>query len=502
MVDKGRASTMREQQQWPADRVPSHKTLDTWTELEQSTTSDPVQCAVEQELTRLLNIGPPYFDPVSQTADWGILEGLPTNYSKNGQPGPMTLVYGRAEGATASSGAPCVDTEKVWDTANSDGIWSASKLLTAVTALAVVDDDSNDLTLDTPLHVYFEYWTDNPDDPRSAVTLKHLLSQTAGFGDHGCCKVHTGQLDKLDLYKPVINDTISYASCAKMGYQTAYAKHSTGVNYESPNSGAVIPPFNKGDQAPQSGVVYPAESEVRPGSYFSYNDLNWQLTVALVEQVTGLSFDGAVGRYVRSKLQIGKEEMQLPPPHGDPAGGWLSSASAFGKVVAAVFDNSLLSKQTTDAMDTPWTKVWNTTSLTVQLIRQDPSSNFYNDVEGYTGQFAEWGLGNIVLCLNHGCDGTNAHYMLGGRGFGFWYDRRNEYWAVLARGAPYCFLNNDCSGFFPGPGLANEFHWGTAYSQQAMGMLAAKMVATYNMTHGVVSPSTECVSRQCAAEDY
>merc|ERR1711988_832610 len=101
-----------------------------------------------------------------------------------GKPGPMTLIVGDSDGQDAVLGSPCASPEKVYDTPNQDSMWSATKLITSITIGILVDQDK--LHYDAPMSEYFEWWTKDAKDPRSKITLKHILSQTAGFGDHAC----------------------------------------------------------------------------------------------------------------------------------------------------------------------------------------------------------------------------------------------------------------------------------------------------------------------------
>lgn len=40
---------------------------------------------------------------------------------------------------------------------------------------------SGKLSFDDFVYQYFDYWTQDPDDPRSRIQLKHLLSFTSGM---------------------------------------------------------------------------------------------------------------------------------------------------------------------------------------------------------------------------------------------------------------------------------------------------------------------------------
>ncbi len=67
-------------------------------------------------------------------------------------------------------------------------IASASKWLTSATIVALVEQGV--MALDDPPQQYLSYWSTDPADPRSRITLAQLLSFTAGFhrgpGEPGC----------------------------------------------------------------------------------------------------------------------------------------------------------------------------------------------------------------------------------------------------------------------------------------------------------------------------
>ena len=55
--------------------------------------------------------------------------------------------------------------------------WPAAMMLAGAVA------DGTILSLDDPVHRYLKWWTISQQDPRSRVTLRHLLTFTSGFGD-------------------------------------------------------------------------------------------------------------------------------------------------------------------------------------------------------------------------------------------------------------------------------------------------------------------------------
>ena len=60
-------------------------------------------------------------------------------------------------------------------------IYSSSKWVAGVAILGAVG--SGALGLDDPASQHLRWWTDRPEDPRSAVTLRHLLGFTSGYSE-------------------------------------------------------------------------------------------------------------------------------------------------------------------------------------------------------------------------------------------------------------------------------------------------------------------------------
>lgn len=121
-------------------------------------------------------------------------------------------------------------------------IASASKWLTGATLLALVDQGV--LSLEDSPQRYLSYWTDDPQDPRSRITLEQLLSFTAGFhrdpSDAGC----------------IGNESLTLQACVAELYDE-------GVDAE-------------------------------PGTTFYYGPVHMQVAAAMAEIATGQSFSEVV----------------------------------------------------------------------------------------------------------------------------------------------------------------------------------------------------------------
>ena len=67
------------------------------------------------------------------------------------------------------------------------GIASATKWVSGVMVMATVERGLGGLALDDLAFERLDYWTRDPEDPRSRVTLRHLLSFTSGMAGSTAC---------------------------------------------------------------------------------------------------------------------------------------------------------------------------------------------------------------------------------------------------------------------------------------------------------------------------
>merc|ERR1711998_626838 len=98
----------------------------------------------------------------------------------------INVVFGDARGMDAELGYPCFEKGYPWDIADNtmqsggrfipggDSVWSAAKIITGFTIGVLVDKGI--LDYDSPMHHYFDWWSSDPSDPRSQVTLKYILA--------------------------------------------------------------------------------------------------------------------------------------------------------------------------------------------------------------------------------------------------------------------------------------------------------------------------------------
>ena len=94
-----------------------------------------------------------------------------------------------------TKGATTFDTEMT--------IFSSTKWVSGVTIMSAVQEGL--LSLDDPASQWLQYWTTDPADPRSRVTLRHLLSFTSGMSGSTACPaemVRTYLACRSQIYRP------------------------------------------------------------------------------------------------------------------------------------------------------------------------------------------------------------------------------------------------------------------------------------------------------------
>ena len=126
-------------------------------------------------------------------------------------------------------------------------------------------------SLDDLASKYVPWWSKDPKDLKSTVTLRHLLSFTSAFGG--------GVPGQENTTKTCMdsNKTTDYMACAREIY------HQTNL----------------------SGT---------PGIDFSYNSIHLQLAGAIAISVTGLDIQGVLKKYLFDAYSMGETSCALPSP--------------------------------------------------------------------------------------------------------------------------------------------------------------------------------------------
>jgi CubicO group peptidase (beta-lactamase class C family) len=169
---------------------------------------------------------------------------------------------------------------------------SASKMMAGLTILKMVQDGQMSLT-DSPQR-YLPYWTTNPGDPRSRITLAQLLAFTSGFNlseTPGNC---------------IANPATTLQACAQDYYN--------------------------------QGITS------APGATFGYGNAHLQIAGAMAEIAGGKAFSQLFRDKVATPLAIGPVTGINFPSAANPrvAGGGTSTGEDYARMLEGVLLNRLL----------------------------------------------------------------------------------------------------------------------------------------------------------------
>ena len=199
----------------------------------------------------------------------------------------MLLLVGTADGLVFTHSKGEIDPDDAYPIA------SASKWYTAVLVLRLVEVDL--LALDDHPHDYLDFWTDDPNDLRSHVTVTHLLSFTSGFDDSSRC---------------FADDTAGYTNTACVQ------------------------------------EIYESSHQWGAGEFFFYGNAHMHILGVMVEAVTGMSYNAAFRHYVADPLGMSAATVFDFPSESNPmaAGGATSTAADYYRFVEALFNGTFLAE--------------------------------------------------------------------------------------------------------------------------------------------------------------
>ena len=250
-------------------------------------------------------------------------------------------------------------------------IASATKWLAAMVIMDLVEQGV--MSLDDHPQDYLVWWTTNPADPRSEITLEQLLSFTAGF--------NTGPFDA----SCVTDGSITLDDCARAFYD--------------------------------GGLAY------LPGSTFYYGPAHLQVAGRMAEVATQLAFADLA--LLQQTLRFGLQSTAFLVPVGaNPriSGGAVSSAEDYGVLMQSILSGSYLSG-VLDEMERDRTGP-------PVVIGARPSAIDNNNVD------FRYALGHWRECeqptWDSSCDSRHLSSSPGAFGWNPWIDFDNDYYGIIA----------------------------------------------------------------------
>ena len=257
---------------------------------------------------------------------------------------------------------------------------SASKMVFVVRVMQEVEKGT--LGLNDPVHKYLEYWTKDSKDPRSRVTLFHLLSFQSGY---------TFGLSKFDScwLKPLSN----FSACVERLYHS-----------------------------------FPLGAE--PGTVWDYNEFHNQVAAAVLEKALGRPLGTFLSEDLKSWNMTHSHYADHFGPGGpDVSGDLVTTAIDYEQFMVRYFGGRLVSNKTMSFMEEDhMPKRCSLPSLALVMPQ------------------GHYGIGNWWLCpdlypglhrtslgpLPKRCREAQVHSDQGI--FGFWpvWDRRLNYWMLFA----------------------------------------------------------------------
>lgn len=221
-------------------------------------------------------------DTAAKSAEWAKLDAaIAASGIAN-----ITVLVGDASGRLYAYSSGDVTEESVHQTA------SAAKMLTASVIMAVVR--SGKISLSDHPQEYLDWWTNDPKDPRSKVTLEHLLAFTSGFNESPRTRTC------------IVSRRHTTQSCAR--------------------------------------ELYTAGVKTAPGTAFFYGPGHMQIAAAMVEKATGQPFAAVFRRYVADPIALSPATDYVIPTRRNPriASGATTTANDFERLLQALLKGKLI----------------------------------------------------------------------------------------------------------------------------------------------------------------
>ncbi len=260
-------------------------------------------------------------------------------------------------------------------------IASASKWLTSASILSLIEQGV--MTLDDQPQDYLSYWTTDPTDPRSRITLAQLLSFTAGFhrmpAETGC----------------IGDETYTLQNCVAELYLD-------GVDAE-------------------------------PGTTYFYGPVHMQVAAAMAEVATGQPWREIVHLTIATPLGLSSTGFAGDNPRA--SGAAASTAEEYSEFVRAHLSGQLLNTSFDELV---------TERVSNTQILSRPTAIDTNQVDWYYA-LGVWRECNQPIWTD-ACDAEIVISSAGAFGWYPWLDQDRGYYAVLAMNEPLTLLSNPAIG--------------------------------------------------------
>ncbi len=249
-------------------------------------------------------------------------------------------------------------------------IASASKWLTAASIMRLVDNGVMQLS-DNPQD-YMPYWTSDPADRRSTITLEQLLSFTSGFNA-----------------SPLVN------SCVTDGNTTIQSC---------------------------AEEIYGFDIATDPGTAYSYGPHHMQIAAAMAERATGQSFNAIFRNNIADRAGMSTASSYVSPSTTNPkvSGGGASTARDYAAFLHGLLNGSLIDDRQQFLADR--------TSNVSFLFRPDATAET-GDWHYALGAWLECDEATFV----QSCADAQIYSSPGSFGWTPWIDLQNGYFALIAR---------------------------------------------------------------------
>lgn len=261
------------------------------------------------------------------------------------------------------------------------------------------------LSFDTLASDVLPWWTKDPKDKRSRVTLRHLLTFTSGFGATSADPLHAAGHNPITVSCLTLSfptpSIIPLETCARQIYM-------------------VVGAFGRIDE---------------PGTLWSYNSYHYQLALALAAKATGLG-----GREFLKKYLLKPYGMRATWFTGgwNPfvSGGIMSNANDMDKFIRGVLAHKVLNRTTASVLER-------------EVVHHNKLGQKVGFATMGTNTAYEWAMGHVVSKIFSEPPGSPfgstqfsrpISWWRGASGWGLYMDRKaNVYVSCLLSGG-YAFL--------------------------------------------------------------